>query len=57
MAVAFGMLLGTSILSIYVGSQADVMAPTWESVTAAYFADVDAARHDSYDIPICAGNE
>lgn len=35
MATAFGMLLGTSILSIYVGSQADVMASTWESVAAA----------------------
>ncbi|MFC3342324.1 stage II sporulation protein E [Paenibacillus abyssi] len=34
-AVAFGMLLGTSILSIYIGSQADVMASTWESVAAA----------------------
>lgn len=34
-AVAFGMLLGTSILSIYVGGQADVMASTWESVLAA----------------------
>ncbi|SDX84564.1 stage II sporulation protein E [Paenibacillus sp. CF384] len=35
MAVAFGMLLGSSILSIYVGNQADVMASTWESVIAA----------------------
>ncbi|NIK80096.1 stage II sporulation protein E [Paenibacillus castaneae] len=35
MAAAFGMLLGTSILSIYVGSQADVMSSTWESVAAA----------------------
>ncbi|MFC4777221.1 stage II sporulation protein E [Paenibacillus sp. GCM10023252] len=35
MAVAFGMLLGTSILSIYVGNQADVMSSTWESVAAA----------------------
>lgn len=35
MAVAFGMLLGTSILAVYVGSQADVMASTWESVSAA----------------------
>nr|WP_223830162.1 stage II sporulation protein E [Paenibacillus arenilitoris] len=34
-AAAFGMLLGTSILSIYVGSQADVMSSTWESVAAA----------------------
>ncbi|MBJ6361262.1 stage II sporulation protein E [Paenibacillus sp. GCM10012307] len=33
-AVAFGMLLGTSILSIYVGSQTDIMASTWESVAA-----------------------
>ncbi|MBW7477415.1 stage II sporulation protein E [Paenibacillus oenotherae] len=35
MAVAFGMLLGSAILSIYVGSQGDVMASTWESVVAA----------------------
>ncbi|QYR21651.1 stage II sporulation protein E [Paenibacillus sp. sptzw28] len=35
MAVAFGMLLGSSILSIYVGNQSDVMASTWESVAAA----------------------
>ncbi|OMF25278.1 stage II sporulation protein E [Paenibacillus sp. FSL H8-0548] len=35
MAAAFGMLLGTSILSIYVGNQADVMSSTWESVAAA----------------------
>ncbi|MCF2940726.1 stage II sporulation protein E [Paenibacillus alkaliterrae] len=35
MAAAFGMLLGTSILSIYVGSQADVMSSTWESAAAA----------------------
>ncbi|WP_338553844.1 stage II sporulation protein E [Paenibacillus sp. KS-LC4] len=35
MAVAFGMLLGTSILAVYVGGQGDVMASTWESVTAA----------------------
>jgi len=34
-AVAFGMLLGTSILSIYIGTQGDVMASTWASVTAA----------------------
>ncbi|RXZ79292.1 stage II sporulation protein E [Paenibacillaceae bacterium] len=34
-AVAFGMLLGTSILSIYIGSSTDVMASTWESVAAA----------------------
>ncbi|QHT58708.1 stage II sporulation protein E [Paenibacillus lycopersici] len=35
MAVAFGMLLGASILSIYIGNQADVMNSTWESVVAA----------------------
>ncbi len=35
MAVAFGMLLGTSILAIYVGSQSDVMSSTWESAAAA----------------------
>ncbi|WP_168123385.1 stage II sporulation protein E [Paenibacillus sp. HB172176] len=35
MAAAFGMLLGTSILSIYIGTQADVMSSTWESVAAA----------------------
>ncbi|MGG4036407.1 stage II sporulation protein E [Paenibacillus cisolokensis] len=35
MAVAFGMLLGTSILSVYVGNQTDVMASVWESVAAA----------------------
>jgi len=35
MATAFGMLLGTSILSIYIGSQADVMSSTWESAAAA----------------------
>ncbi len=35
MAVAFGMLLGSSILSIYLGNQADVMTSTWESVAAA----------------------
>ncbi|UVI30372.1 stage II sporulation protein E [Paenibacillus spongiae] len=34
MAVAFGMLLGTSILSIYIGNQTDVMASTWESIAA-----------------------
>ncbi len=33
-AVAFGMLLGSSILSIYMGSQADVLSSTWESLTA-----------------------
>lgn len=35
MAVAFGMLLGTSILSIYLGNQSEVMNSTWESVAAA----------------------
>ncbi|MFC4811918.1 stage II sporulation protein E [Paenibacillus sp. GCM10023250] len=35
MAVAFGMLLGSSILAIYIGNQSDVMASTWESVIAA----------------------
>ncbi|MFF2484460.1 stage II sporulation protein E [Paenibacillus sp. NPDC058071] len=35
LGAAFGMLLGTSILAIYVGSQQDVMASTWESVAAA----------------------
>ncbi len=35
MAAAFGLLLGTSILSIYMGSQADVMSSTWESAAAA----------------------
>lgn len=35
MAVAFGMLLGSSILAIYIGNQTDVMASTWESVIAA----------------------
>ncbi|AJY74946.1 stage II sporulation protein E [Paenibacillus beijingensis] len=35
MAVAFGMLLGTSILSVYIGNQSDVMDSTWESVAAA----------------------
>lgn len=34
MAVAFGMLLGSSILSIYIGNQADVLASTWESIAA-----------------------
>ncbi|XEC94969.1 stage II sporulation protein E [Paenibacillus tarimensis] len=33
--VIFGMILGTSILSIYVGTQTDVMTSTWESVAAA----------------------
>lgn len=35
MAAAFGMLLGTSILTVYIGTQSDVMSSTWESVTAA----------------------
>ena len=35
MAAAFGMLLGSSILAIYIGNQADIMASTWESVIAA----------------------
>lgn len=34
MAVAFGMLLGSSILSIYIGTQSEVMTSTWESVAA-----------------------
>jgi stage II sporulation protein E len=34
MAVAFGMLLGSSILSIYVGNQQEVLSSTWESVAA-----------------------
>ncbi len=34
-AVAFGMLLGTSILSIYIGNQTDILASTWESAAAA----------------------
>ncbi|MBV6717442.1 stage II sporulation protein E [Paenibacillus chitinolyticus] len=34
MAVAFGMLLGSSILSIYIGTQGEVMNSTWESVAA-----------------------
>jgi stage II sporulation protein E len=35
MAVAMGMLLGASILSIYIGDQATMMASTWESAAAA----------------------
>ena len=35
MAAAFGLLLGTSILTIYIGTQSDVMNSTWESVAAA----------------------
>ncbi|MFC4098285.1 stage II sporulation protein E [Paenibacillus xanthanilyticus] len=34
LAVAFGMLLGTSILSIYIGTQTDVLTSTWESAAA-----------------------
>ncbi|CAG7649965.1 Stage II sporulation protein E [Paenibacillus solanacearum] len=34
MAVAIGMLLGTSILSIYLGNQSEVINSTWESVAA-----------------------
>lgn len=34
MAVAFGMLLGSSILAIYIGNQTDVLHSTWESVAA-----------------------
>ncbi|UJF33108.1 stage II sporulation protein E [Paenibacillus hexagrammi] len=34
LAVAFGMLLGSSILSIYMGTSADVMSSTWESLAA-----------------------
>jgi len=34
LAVAFGMLLGTSILSIYIGNQQEVMSSTWESLAA-----------------------
>jgi stage II sporulation protein E len=33
-AVSLGMLLGSSILSIYIGSQADIMQSVWESVVA-----------------------
>lgn len=33
-AVALGMLLGTSILSIYLGNQAEVLHSTWESLAA-----------------------
>lgn len=35
MAVAFGMLLGSSILSLYVGDTSQVLQSTWESVAAA----------------------
>jgi stage II sporulation protein E len=34
MAVALGMLLGSSILSIYIGNQTEVLSSTWESVAA-----------------------
>ncbi|MCY9517387.1 stage II sporulation protein E [Paenibacillus apiarius] len=34
-AVAFGMLLGTAILSVYLGPPTQVMASTWETIVAA----------------------
>ncbi|MDF2668217.1 MAG: stage sporulation protein [Paenibacillus sp.] len=34
MGVALGMLLGSSILSVYIGNQAEVIHSTWESVAA-----------------------
>lgn len=34
MAVALGMLLGSSILSVYLGNQSQVLSSTWESVAA-----------------------
>jgi stage II sporulation protein E len=34
MAVALGMLLGSSILSMYIGDQAMILSSTWESVAA-----------------------
>jgi stage II sporulation protein E len=34
-AVSLGMLLGTSILSIYIGDQPTIMASSWESLSAA----------------------
>ncbi|AFC33705.1 stage II sporulation protein E [Paenibacillus mucilaginosus] len=34
MAVALGMLLGSSILSVYLGNQSEVLNSTWESVAA-----------------------
>lgn len=34
LAVALGMLLGASILSIYIGDKLAIMASTWESLTA-----------------------
>ncbi|EOS53278.1 stage II sporulation protein E [Paenibacillus barengoltzii] len=36
-AVGFGMLLGSSILSIYIAGPADVMSSTWESCVAVLF--------------------
>lgn len=37
LAVALGMLLGTSILSIYIGNQPEVLSSTWESLAAIVF--------------------
>lgn len=34
LAVGLGMLLGSSILAIYIGTQAEVIASTWESLAA-----------------------
>ncbi|MCD1261877.1 stage II sporulation protein E [Paenibacillus athensensis] len=34
LAVAFGMLLGSSILSVYIGGGTDMIHSTWESLTA-----------------------
>jgi len=34
LAVALGMLLGSSILSVYIGNQAEVIHSTWESLAA-----------------------
>src|SRR5690606_4813159 len=34
LAVACGVLIGSSILSIYIGNQSTVMASTWESLAA-----------------------
>ncbi|WP_435923264.1 stage II sporulation protein E [Paenibacillus sp. DYY-L-2] len=36
-AVGFGMLLGSSILSIYLAGPAEVMSSTWESCVAVFF--------------------
>ncbi|HEX7055840.1 MAG TPA: stage II sporulation protein E [Bacilli bacterium] len=36
-AVAFGFFLGSSILSIYLGTQAEVLQSSWESLAAAAF--------------------